>query len=543
MLSRNRFTYLGLKLNLLQRFTVLCVLLSLIPWGVTSSNAADSEQRDSESKRVDIKPAEIPLGINLAGVVDHSTEMPFNDLFLQSRPWISQTEGAAWGTGPALDVAPDGTIKRLQSGQFATAVMCSKGGQPAGRYVCLYDGDGDLQFDGCIESTSPKPGRIDVIVKSEPLLFLHLKRTNPKDPLRNIRIYMPETRADYESQPFRTAFLDRTRTFGVIRFMDWMKTNNSKVRTWEDRPKPTDGTQTVRGVALEYMIQLCNTLHREPWFCMPHLADDRYVRKFAEHVKANLHADLRVHIEYSNEVWNTTFEQAKYAREQGNRLRLGSSDYEAQLRFASKRAVEMFRIWEDTFGSTQRLVRVLGSQSVNPWVSEQVATYDDAYQHADAIAIAPYFGNSLGNPKTADAVAALSVDEVLTRCREDIDSKAKSTRETAALAKKYGLQLMAYEGGQHLVGYGGAENNERLTKLFHAANQHDGMKDLYLHHLKTWKKAGGARYVVFSSVSRPSKWGSWGLLESEIQDGQSAPKFRAVAEFLQSNPIWWRNGN
>ena len=40
------------------------------------------------------------------------------------------------------------------------------------------------------------------------------------------------------------------------------------------------------GVALEYMIALCNELEADPWFCIPHTATDEYVREFAKQVKA-----------------------------------------------------------------------------------------------------------------------------------------------------------------------------------------------------------------------------------------------------------------
>jgi hypothetical protein len=96
------------------------------------------------------------------------------------------------------------------------------------------------------------------------------------------------------------------------------------------------------------------------------------------------------------------------------------------------------------------------------------------------------------------------------------------------------LDLIAYEGGQHLAGYQGAENNDALTKLFHTANRHPKMRELYLEDLNNWKEAGGGLFCLYSSVGRYSKWGSWGLLESSDQDPKTAPKFRAVREFVGS---------
>ncbi len=97
-----------------------------------------------------------------------------------------------------------------------------------------------------------------------------------------------------------------------------------------------------------------------------------------------------------------------------------------------------------------------------------------------------------------------------------------------------GLKVLAYEGGQHLVGVGGAENNEKLMDLFIAANRAPRMKDIYLEYLRAWKDAGGDMFMIFSSTGAPSKWGSWGILEYQGQDPATAPKDEAVMEALHA---------
>lgn len=49
-------------------------------------------------------------------------------------------------------------------------------------------------------------------------------------------------------------------------------------------------------------IQLSNHVGAAPWFSMPHLADDGYHRAFAQQVKDTLRPDLKVYVEWSNEV-------------------------------------------------------------------------------------------------------------------------------------------------------------------------------------------------------------------------------------------------
>ena len=76
------------------------------------------------------------------------------------------------------------------------------------------------------------------------------------------------------------------------------------------------------GVPIEVMINLANTLHGDPWFCIPHQATDDYVRQFAALLRARLDPTLRPHIEYSNEVWNTSFAQTQWAIAESQRLGL-----------------------------------------------------------------------------------------------------------------------------------------------------------------------------------------------------------------------------
>jgi hypothetical protein len=40
---------------------------------------------------------------------------------------------------------------------------------------------------------------------------------------------------------------------------------------------------------------------------MPHLADDKYHRQFATYVNDTLRPDVKVYVEWSNEVWHTGF--------------------------------------------------------------------------------------------------------------------------------------------------------------------------------------------------------------------------------------------
>lgn len=483
------------------------------------------------------------LGMNLSGPADWNTELPFVDVFRLSRPWISQRKGQPWGKGPALDLDAHGWVKRLEDGCWAETPLCTIDGghYPAGQYTVLFDGQGKIDFWGAASVASRAPGRmlIDVDPKKGGF-FLRITETDPADPVRNVRVVMPGFEETYAKDPFHPVFLRRWQGVSCFRFMDWMHTNGSKIRTWDDRPKPDDATFSEKGVALEVMIDLCNRQRADAWFCMPHLADDGYVRRFAAMVKERLDPKLKVYVEYSNEVWNSQFEQTRYSWEKAKELGLGPKErpWEGGGMVYARRSVEIFKIWEEVFGGRDRLVRVIAWQAGNThWMEKIVLPFEDAHRHTDAVAIAPYMGMNVpreGKELTAAKVAAWSPDQALDHLeKECLPQSIRAIQATKATADKYGLALLAYEGGQHMVGVGGGQDNEGMTRLFHACNAHPRMGDIYQRYYDAWTEAGGDLFCYFASTGRWSKWGSWGILQFYDDEEARSPKFMATMRWAR----------
>lgn len=484
------------------------------------------------------------VGINLSAIVDWTTAHPFVDVFKTARTWIPQKRGAGWGEGGDLALTPEGWVASLAQGQYAETLVFSA--EPAldagmdGDYALLYDGDGDFTFSGNATVKTSAQGRIELGLRpSQGAVFLQLLRTNPADPARNIRLIMAEYESTYASAPFNPRFLEVIRPFGALRFMDWMNTNHEPPHIADNRPLPTDYTYAWRGVPAEVMVQLANTLNADAWFTMPHNATDDYVRAFATVVRDTLAPDLRAYVEYSNETWNGQFIQARYVVDMGLASGLGNGDaFWAGLQYHSQRAVEMFRIWEDVFGGTSRLVRVLSSQAANAWTGEQVLEFNQAYQHVDALSIAPYFScDDPANPNNVASTLANGVDALLAQQLKNVQVGGCAyayITDNLALARDYGVTLLAYEGGQHLSGYFGTENNDALTELFIAANRHPMMKDVYLAYFEAWYSLGDGTFMVFADITAPSRFGSWGLLEAVTQDVSTAPKYQAVLEVIRT---------
>jgi len=122
-------------------------------------------------------------------------------------------------------------------------------------------------------------------------ILLQVMETNPMNPIRNIRVFMP----GFENRkvPFHPWFLKNIRSYSIVRYMDFANTNNNPVSRWADRTLPSSASQS-NGVAIEHMVDLANILGFSPWFCIPHLADDDYVKNFATLVKSTLRNDVQV---------------------------------------------------------------------------------------------------------------------------------------------------------------------------------------------------------------------------------------------------------
>jgi len=304
------------------------------------------------------------------------------------------------------------------------------------------------------------------------------------------------------------------------------------VESWDDRPQMGDATFSRKGLPLELLCDLANRLEADPWFCMPHLADDDYIRRFATQAKSLLAPERKIYIEYSNEVWNGQFAQSRYAGEQGKKLGLAEKPWEAAWKYTGVRSKQIFEIWEDVFGGRQRLVRVLATQAASSYVSRKVVTAGDAYKSADVLAVAPYISMNT-RPDEAAARIRSGVDGILTKAENESLPKAiewiKGQKE---VADEFGLRLVAYEAGQHLVGVGGGENNSALEELFKQANKSERMGQIYKRYFAAWSAAGGEEMCLFSSTGRWSKWGSWGLMQYYDDDPADYPKCRETLKLI-----------
>ncbi len=547
----------------------------------------------SETPNVPLFPTFAPitnpqLSMNLAGINDWSVQQPFLNLMKTARPWVGHVPGQ-WGGWTHDDLAragalsPDGWPVRLpgELTGISTLIMTDLPPQSlgvAGRYVLTYQGNGTLQLDGRAQVVQAEPGRILFDYTSgEGTVQITLSAIDPADPIRDIAV-VHEARAQAltDGAIFNPDWLARIRGVKGLRFMDWMSTNDSLLADPADRPKPADYTYARAGAPAEVMVALANELAADPWFTLPHLATDDFARTYAQIVHDGLDPALTAHVEYSNEVWNWQFAQARWAEEQG-RARWGKDG--TWVQFYALRAAELMAVWAEVFQvAPDRLVRVVAVQTGWLGLEEQILDAPLLVAEGgaapagsfDAYAVTGYFSALLGSdPKfvavkgwlrqSADAardaaelqgLTGTGADAHVTAHRYDLAVKlaAAELRDGsvtgdptdslafvlghilpyhAAVAADRGLRLMMYEGGTHVVGIGSQQEDEALTAFFTHLNYTPEMGALYAELLAGWQMQSDAPFNAFVDVNRADKWGSFGVLRHL---GDDNPRWRALAK-------------
>jgi hypothetical protein len=490
------------------------------------------------------------MGINLAGVNYWDTELPFVDLMRTSGEWSfwrRDTPGVqVKEVVPSVDAR--GWLRALPEGLMAMVPLAAVSHLPDSKrapWVVRYDGRGDIELEGALRVVRSAPGRIECeFVAQNPLpdpsLWLRITRIDAEDPLRNIRVLKPGTENQAANNVWDAGFVARWSGWGALRAMNIMGTNNSKLVRWSERPLPDDRTFAQQGLALELLLDLANRCGAGPWLCMPHRADDDFLRRAASLASEKLDERLPLWVEHSNEVWNPDFEQSAYASQQGMAQGLAPDANTARWRWHAKRSRDIFAIWSQPFAGTQRLKRVLGTQTGNSWGTQQLLR-DPVIETTDVLAVAAYLPLTPGvnTTPTAAEVARWPLERVFEHFEKELEQLERWQAEQRRWCARHSLLLAAYEGGQHAVGLGEAVRDAALERLFTQANRDERMGLLYRRLFDRWEDADGDLFCHFASVSPPSRWGHWGLLEHYDDDPATRPKYRVTVERMRR---WRANG-
>ena len=535
------------------------------------------------------------LGINVGDLGKLSSSIPFTDIFKISRGWFTSCE-FDWRAGRPID--PGCTRKNSLNSQEQDLLQLDGNGWvrslptpqespiftsvtstwrlskhfPTGRYVVLYDGEGTIKLSGDLRMGRQFRGHMEFdLLSPKRNLRLQITRTDPRrngNYIRNIRIVPKANEKDYMRRVFNPDYLARIRPLHAIRFMPWTNPRANEAAEWNQRAGIGQAHYTGdRGVPAERMVDLANAINAAPWLSIPYKASDDYMQKYARMVKNRLRRNQKVYIEYSNEVWNSIFPAATYAARKADTLwkfpypkvPAGKRRVMLSANWYAKRSVEMCQIWKREFGGQRnRVVCVVGSLNSVPWVGKEILDCplwkeaNGCGRHIDAYGIGPYFGDYIARKENRATVKAWTRDgdggksrlfqEILhggmlkngpeggamSRLRDQLYANKK-------LADKYRLQMIAYEGGQHLIRYDPPHTvkDPAVLNLFMSAQKDPRMRQAYQQYLNTWAQSGGGLMLHFYGIGEPEPKNFFGMLDYLHQP--TTPKYQALMDYLGSN--------
>ena len=504
--------------------------------------------------------ANTPLGMGLNGIDDWSRERVFVDFMKSSRGAVAQNvidPNDVWDLGeehlPSLSSVhgyPDSGVEVQQ----AIGILMARdleGHYPAGTYELLYDGDGtfDVTFDvrGIL---SREKGRWLLNVVPQTSLnngiFIKVIRSNPLNPLKNFRLLMPGFtsasgwRADLF--PFHPMFLESVKRYSALRFQAWMLGTGASHNPdydidWANRTTPYFRTQISDAptlISIEYIVQLCNTLGTNIcWINIIHRATDDYVLNMAKLMSEQLRTDTTVYVEYSNEVWGTgaSHPGGDYAEQQATALGLSGG----RMCYLAKRTKEIKDIFVTNMPE-HTVKSVVGSQACCANVAEDMFTScsNTDTESIDVLAIAPFF--ELASLYASDGSGRLlTLDEVFEpdgALDEGIATAVTSVEAHRVVAWQHGLELAAYEAGPGIAPglSGGSTDAIAFARQIHQDSRMQGAVKQYLSALET---AGTNLTMYYSSCTKDSKYGSWGLREAIDLPDSERSKVLGVLDYLR----------
>lgn len=504
-----------------------------------------------------------PVGIGIYGLSYFDQSFAMADVVRQS-----QFKNMSWGDDVGADA--QGLPTRDFQMIFSSKVI------GAGTYKLKFKGQATISVaatpSGRIENktydTATNTTTADVVLPSDStgntwLTFTNTRRTSQSvtaDGVSDLQMWRPGYPTD-GSATFTREFITAMQKFHVIRVMDFVNANLNPSVNWDDRTKPDfKGYTGVKGQSWELVVALANATNRDVWINVPVQANDEYIRKLAllfkngsdgqqpystpqsNPIHRPLNTNLKVYLEYGNEIWNTSpgFNGFGWAMALSDANRLDTSHpiafdgaqtdrYVALRRWIAYRSAFISLAFRDVFGDSQMMTRVrpiFASQvgNGNQYLSEGLL-WANTY-HGDASRLwyggggAAYYDSTTPpndtNPSTMSAYFAGLPSP----------NFARVTATDTIWTNGFGLKNIAYEGGP---GPGGSPlgTASGTAELSYTYNNDPRMKDRMIEAHAIWQANGGdmLAYYVYS-VAAP--WSFTNGLNNNTTSDSTSLKFQAI---------------
>lgn len=483
------------------------------------------------------------VGVNLLQNYDWNRQSIFADLMKQARGWGSV--GAAWDLTAPVDANGWPTAD-------AAAIFVTNGVSLGGTYRLSYTGRATvsavaspLTVRNAVYSTATNASTADVVVDAAATQII-LAFRGTSGGVRNVRLMRP----GYTTETFTRGFLDLVRPYSLLRTMEVMCTSGAThvgygnvVSNWSDRTLPTYATQNRlfnglrAGIAWEYVIDLANLLDKDLWVNIPDLGTDDYARQLATLLRDRLEPERRIYVEYSNEVWNPTFEshaanlrlaEAEVAAGGSNLNADGDTDHEHWgFRRTARRTREIEEIFRSVFGASAMLTRVRPILAGHFYLTDTFLlgidflerNYGPARNVLYAVTVSQYLELS----RTTSARTDLTVDGIIAEWTANLPAVQAWAVTYSGIARYYGLHLIAYEGS---VLTRGPESNAAKV----AANRDSRVRGLVSQLVRNFLAAGGETFCYFGGASPYDQYGAYGITDDVAH--LDTPKRSGLADVL-----------
>ena len=526
--------------------------------------------------------AATPLGINSAAVLPGEPGNIFADAVKQAAPFGAYSNSAA-------TVAKDASGWPLAD---ASLPLWASGREMNGTYQLSFNGEAKLVdwtglgsfmvggvaygatlpfgtgYNAATNTTTAQWVVTNAAPAPATLGFAQTKRTAASatgSGITNLHILRPlvpgSATPHGAGELFSAAYKSFLSYFTGIRFMDYLATNGNRQANWADRVKPADATQYQptggygwqgKGASWEYLVALANETGKDVWINVPVYASDDYVTKLAQlfaygsdginpyaspqaaPVYAPLDANLKLYIEYSNELWNTSFPQynsnvalAEAEAAAGNSALAydkNGSWFVWERRRAAERIAQISTLFRGVFGDEAMMTRV---RPVFEWqygnMNETAAVgldfLDDYYNNADGVkhVATPhpvnYFLYGGGGGWYVEPVhEGLGTAAAVFASGQNVPS----TGGDALWANAFGLKAMGYEGGFEVGGDTGAAAEVAL-------NLDPGVLGQATQALTAFFHLGGTMPFIFNAAGATS----YGVANPTINE-LNTPKMQAI---------------
>ncbi len=548
-------------------------------------------------------PGEFNLGTNLESIEYWSVYVPYADMARM----LCSNHPSCWQ-------APDQDVEvTVNDSGYPTEEACTSTWAPfpSGEYAVSWEGSGTFRSEGDNHFVLGEDGH------SGTLTYNADSRATfcVTPPVSALKIQSPASEAE-PGHMFRRKFLSRMEPFSTLRMMDLGKTNSNFSVTWAERAWPEDfSSARAHGMPYEDMIRLANESGKDLWVNVPAYADDDYICRMARLFRYGesgakddtsecdpaapgnapagsvaLDPGITLYVELGNELWNWAFpaKTSLYCMVHGTDddgttdacfSTTPTSEYGAAAladsslpwdetntwakasQYIALLGWHMGSVFKTAFAdSPDQVVVVMDGQAAWPDEARTKLTFLDAAfsdwrQSVDALGIAPYIHVEEDPPADLDTLFTV-LDQALVTNREWIS-------QCVTLADEFGVELLAYEGGQHLVA-----NTDDTSHVYHQVQDDPRMYDLYREYLGGWRDltGPGTLFCYYTFATGSGSWGDWGALTNgELQPGSqkwdalmslalspgdanldgavNAADLTIIQGNLGSTGMWWEQGD